>query len=135
VAAPLVLFPDAAAAVIARVEAQLTARGHAAPVGQQTPDPRPNRFVTIFRTGGPRKNLVVDQAQLTIEAWEQRWDNAHDLLQECRMLVHAMKGGVHSGVTCYKVMELAGPAKLPDTLSTRPRYSMTMLVEVRGVAG
>lgn len=126
---PVVVFPDAVAAVTSRL---------AAVVGVETtsrvPNPRPAEFILVRRVGGPRRDLVTDEATLTIEAWAQSEEAAHDLAQLARAHVHAMAGSTHGDVVIYKVGEFAGPAWMPDPDSTQPRYTLTVTVAVRGAA-
>lgn len=132
--AELVVFPDITAAVIDFVRAQLVAAGSSAPVTMRVPNPRPGAFVTIQRVGGVRRNLVVDEATLTVEAWGSTEPAAHDLAQLARAAVHAAVGQVTSAGTIYRTGEFAGPASLPDPDSDQPRYTFTVTVAARGTA-
>jgi metal-dependent amidase/aminoacylase/carboxypeptidase family protein len=130
-----ILFPDAAAAVIGALNTQLPALGFTSvPVRSRVPNPRPSRFVLVFRTGGPRANVVTDSAQLTIEAWAASDVDAHDLAQAARAVLIGMEGAVTGGVTVYGIDEFSGPAFLPDPESDQSRYTWTASVNVRGVA-
>lgn len=130
-----ILFPDAAAAVISALNAQLSALGFTGvPVRSRVPNPRPARFLLVFRTGGPSVNIVTDAAQLTIEAWATSDVEAHDLAQVARAIVTGIEGTVTGGVTVYGVDQLSGPGYLPDPVSTQSRYTFTVTVNVRGVA-
>lgn len=130
-----ILFPDAAAAVIGALNTQLPALGFSAvPVRSKVPNPRPARFVLVFRTGGPRVNIVTDAAQLTIEAWAASDADAHDLAQAARAIVNSLEATVTSGVTVYGVNEFSGPGYLPDPESAQPRYTWSASVNVRGAA-
>lgn len=125
---PFVLFPDATRIVADRLRALL----EPTPVVTRVPKPRPDRFVLVRRLGGARANLVVDDAQLGIECWDDTDAEAHDLAQLARAHVNAMAGTVAGGVRVYAVREFAGPADLPDPLSNQPRYVFTSQVAVRG---
>lgn len=129
------MFPDAAAAVIGALNSQLPALGFTAvPVRSKVPNPRPSRFVLVFRTGGPRANIVTDAAQVTIEAWAASDADAHDLAQAARAVVNSLEGTVAGGVTVYGIEEFAGPGYLPDPESDQSRYTWTTSVHVRGAA-
>lgn len=130
---PLVVFPDACKAIADAIRSELELEGELVPVGTKVPNPRPPSFVLVRRTGGVRRNVVVDEAQITVEAWAATEEAAHDLSQLARGLVHRLAGTYVDGVTVYRVAEFAGPALLPDPLSDQPRYSFTMLVGLRGV--
>lgn len=124
--ADLVLSPDAEAAVISHLASALTV-----PVSQSVQNPRPASFVTVRRTGGFRSDVVVDAAQLTVEAWAASPADAHDLCQLARGHCHAMVGTVVAGVAVSAVAEFAGPGYLPDPESRQPRYSMTLSMTCR----
>lgn len=123
----MVTFPDAMAVAIAYLNANMTP-----PVLPRVPSPRPAEFLTVRRTGGPKRNLVTDQAQLTVESWAESDEDAHDNIQRARALLNDMPGQTLSGVPVYRVEELTGPANLPDPLSDQPRYSQSFSVALRG---
>lgn len=122
-----IVFPDATAACCTWLAAYLLE-----PVGSKVPNPRPTAFVTINRTGGPKRNLVTDEPQITVESWAQTDEAAHDLAQAARAYLNAMVGEIVNGAPVYRVDELSGPANLPDPLSEQPRYSQSFTVAIRG---
>lgn len=124
----VVLFPDATDVVCRLLDPVLPV-----PVRSKVPNPRPDSFVTIRRTGGPRKDLVTDNAQITVEAWAETEEEAHDLAQVARAHIGAASGSVVAGVAIYRVTEQAGPGILPDPVSDQPRYSQTFNIALRGV--
>ena len=124
---PVVVFPDAAAAVTSRLGDELDIE-----TDHKVPNPRPDEFIVVRRVGGPRRDLVTDEATLTIEAWAQTEEAAHDLAQLARAHVHAMAGTTEGDARVYRVGEFAGPASLPDPESDQPRYTLTVTVAVRG---
>lgn len=132
--APAVVFPDVAALTITFLRAELVAHGDDAEVHQRVPDPRPARFVTIVRGGGPRDSLVVDRPTIFVEAWAQTDADAHDLAQLARALIHTMTGAAHDGIAVYRIDEFSGPATLPDPDSGQPRATFTLSLRVRGAA-
>lgn len=127
----IVLFPDAIAAVIDYLAAQLAARSNTTPVYSRVPTTRPATFVRVLRTGGPRRNLVVDDAQITVEAWAASDAAAHDLAQLCRGILLAAPG---DAALVRDVQELGGPALQPDPDSETPRYVFSLVFSLRGVA-
>lgn len=130
-----ILFPDAAAAVIGALNAQLPALGFTGvSVRSRVPATRPARFVLVFRTGGPRFGIVTDAAQLTIEAWAASDADAHDLAQAARAVLGGLEGTVTGGVTFYGIDEFSGPGYLPDPQSAQARYTWSVSAQVRGVA-
>lgn len=123
----LIVFPDAAALVADHLRSELTVH-----VGSDVPNPRPTEFVTVQRGGGVRHTLVTDAAQLLFEAWAARAEDAMDLIQLVRAHVAALPGQVLAGTPVYRVDEAAGPANLPDPLSSQPRAVYTATVHLRG---
>lgn len=131
----VVLFPDAEAAVIAELTARLEAAGDAARVVGTTPDVRPDRYVRVIRTGGPASAFWMDNAQITIEAWDVDEDAAIDLAQWCRAWIWAAsRAGELNGVPFHNLQEFGGPARLPDPQTGQYRYTLTVAIELRGSA-
>lgn len=128
---PVVVFPDTEGVVISWLTERLA--DDALTVASRVPNPRPVRLLVVRRVGGPRRDLVTDEATLTIEAWAGDELDAHDLLQAARAELHALSGRKHDDVTVYRISEFAGPAALPDPGSKEPRYTMTVSVAARGV--
>lgn len=131
---PAVVWPDATDVCVTFLRAALAERGDGATVAAKVPNPRPARLVLVHRVGGPRLNLVADDAQIAVECWAPAAEDAADLAQLCRALIHTMRGGVVDGVPIYRIDELAGPADLPDPLSDQPRYVFTVQIAMRGTA-
>lgn len=125
----VVVFPDATDVVCRILNAVLPV-----PVRSKAPNPRPASFVTVQRTGGPRKNLVTDNAQITVESWGATEEAAHDLAQLARAHIGGACGSVVNGVAVYQVTEQAGPGVLPDDLSDQPRYTQTFNIALRGAS-
>lgn len=130
----VIVFPDAAAAVIDGLEAELAARSNMTPVRSRVPDPRPVTFVRVQRVGGPRRNLVVDDATVVVEAWAADEATGHDLAQLCRGIVHSLAGSTVGDTVVYRVDEFAGPGLLPDPVSQQTRWTMTFQISTRGRA-
>lgn len=128
----VVIFPDAAAIVIAYLDDALSDRAETAPVVKDVPNPRPSKFVRVMRTGGPRMNIAADRPQITIEAWHDDAEEAQDLAQLARGLIHAMQGTTVGGVACYRIEEAGGPVDLPDPDSAQPRVTFTVTIGMRG---
>lgn len=91
-------------------------------------------LVTVLRTGGERRNLIADDAQVAIECWGATDAAAHDLCAQARGLLHALAGTVVDGVAVYRVDEVAGPALLPDPDAGVPRYTATFSLTLRHTA-
>lgn len=124
-----VVFPDATDLLVTYLDGELTEH-----VGSRIPNPRPTTFVRVLRTGGPKRNLVTDQPQMTFESWGDDDAEAADLAQQVRSLVNALPGQIVDGVPVYRVDELSGPANLPDPLSSQSRYTQSFAIALRGTA-
>lgn len=124
-----VLFPDTVGAAAAYLNDIM-----GPPVVTHVPNPRPDSFITLRRTGGPRETLVSDGAQITVESWGPDDETAHDNAQTARAYLHAVAGTVVEDVQFYRVDELAGPVNLPDPESAQSRFTFTVVVGARGTA-
>lgn len=132
VADAAVFYPDATALAVVVIADGITAQGESWPVRAKVPNPRPDQFVTVTRTGGPRLNLVADQAQITVDSWALIDEEAHDLAQLCRALLHGAASTVVSDSPIYRVTELSGPGYLPDPDSDQSRYRQSFTLSARG---
>lgn len=130
----VIVFPDAEETFRAHLVEQLPLYGSAASAHCAIPTPRPDLFVTVQRTGGPRRDLVTDSAQLTFDCWALTPSAAHDLAQLTRGIVNATPGSTVQGVPVYTAREMGGPVQLPDPKSKQARYTFTTSIAVRGSA-
>lgn len=129
-----IVFPDLEAILVDHIADELDVFGDTASVSVTVPSVRPSRFVTIRRTGGPRRDLVTDTVQVTVEAWAQTGSGALALAQLVRGIINALPGQTISGVAVYRVQEASGPGLLPDPSSNQMRYSYTTAIDARGSA-
>jgi hypothetical protein len=125
-----IVFPDSTLVAVTHLRTELAPT----PVHASIPMTRPAAFVHVRRLGGVRRNLVVDEALLAVEAWAGTAEAAHDLAQAARAHLHAMVGVTVGSVPVYRVDEAAGPQYLPDPASLQDRYTFTVTVAVRGDA-
>ena len=123
-----IAFPDVEAVTVAYLRSALAARSDSARVSTRVPNPRPERLVRISRTGGGRRNIVQDDAQVTAECWAPDSVGASSL---CR-LVRALLGAMNTGDVWY-AGEVGGPVDHPDGLTDFPRYQTTVVLRSRGV--
>lgn len=129
----VIVFPDAEDVAVTWLTADLATYGCDAPVSASVPTPRPSEFVTVQRTGGPKRDLVTDAASLTFECWsDEKPSSAAELAQLVRGIVGSWQGRYRDGITVYRVQEFAGPQLLPDPHSKQSRYTFTATVELRG---
>jgi hypothetical protein len=112
----IIVFVDAEDVLCTWLAAQLDALDHDLPVGTRVPDPRPDRFIRLIRTGGVRYTLVTDAAQVAVECWDVVESAAAAMAQLCRGLINA------------------APVNLPDVLTGHARYTQTFEIHLRGTA-
>ncbi len=86
--------------------------------------------ITLVRTGGVRRDLVTDEAQITIDVRHYDAGQAMAVVLRIRAIVNDLWSQQISGVQIYTVRELAGPYSNP-TSSDLYRYSLSFLVAVR----
>lgn len=120
-----ILFPDAEALVCNALRQPLIGDMK---IGIRVPNPRPDEFIRVMRTGGPRETLVSEAVQVTVEAWAVTEFRASQILGQCRAILNA------SDKTLYGARELSGPINLPDPVSSQIRYTMSFQLRVRGQA-
>lgn len=128
----IITFPDVEAAVQDYLTGELAALSDTAAVVNEIPATRPARMVRVVRTGGPRLDLIRDQAQVTVDCWDKRIDGAHDLGQLCRGLIGAMRYR-YGAVNVYRSDEL-GFSRLVDPDTGSPFYRLNVHITVRGSA-
>lgn len=100
------------------------------PVGTR---PAPvSTFIRILRTGGPAPTRVTDSPQVTVEAYHPRESGAIALLGLARHYLMELPGTELDGWRVKSVVELGGPANLPDPTHESHRYTFTAVVQIRG---
>lgn len=133
----VIVAPDVEALIVAYLNTELAARSNAARASTKVPASKPNTFVRVLRTGGPR-DFVIDRAQMTLEAWARpnRPADAASLMELVRGLIGALDRFTYGGVTYqfYEPQEFSGPANRPDPDSEWERYTETFSVGVRARA-
>lgn len=102
------------------------------PVATEVPKGRPARFVRVLLTGGGgRRDVVLHDAQITIEAWASSYAEASTLM----MLADAHMNSAHRVRSdIYNVESFGAPANLPDPLSGQSRMTATYQVTLRASA-
>lgn len=129
---PAVVHVDAAALLAAHLRAELPDNDVDGPVVTSVPDPRPDAFTLVRRVGGVGRNLVTDGATVTVECWADNEHTAVARAQMARAILHDLPGTSLDGHPVYRVIDIAGPAMLPDPESHQPRCTLTLEVWVRG---
>jgi hypothetical protein len=81
----------------------------ALPVHTRVPDPRPEQWIQLRRSGG-NKVLVRDRVALTFTAWDSEDENRCAInLATVRSLIHALQQTSTLGPMVYEVNETSGP--------------------------
>jgi len=84
------------------------------------PNPMPDEFVTVERTGGSTADMV-DRATLAVQCWAIGRKAAADMADEVRGELYAIQGtGGIGGITVESLYNW------PDLESRRSRYQMTV---------
>lgn len=90
------------------------------PVHGDMPDPRPETFILVDRTGGPRESMVLDAAELLIEVYHQKSrEMASDEANKIADLMPELKQ--FESITRAKVNSVI---KLDDTIGKYWRYQI-----------
>ncbi|WP_157509584.1 hypothetical protein [Leifsonia sp. Root4] len=97
-------------------------------VATKVPATRPASFVRVYRTGGAALNRVLDQPQITVDAWAANEVDAFELAAKCReaLLNNASQMQLVRGAT-----EVGGLHLNPDPGTNTPRYRFTVGLSVR----
>lgn len=119
----VITFPDVEALLVTALNAALTE-----PVSTRVPNPRPSAFVRLYRSGGVRRALTIDDATVVVEAWADTEPAAAALAQTARAHLHATDA--LGAYTVLRTGEYAAPANLPDPVSGQARYTATYQVLV-----
>ena len=125
--APVVAYPDAVLVVIDYLRSVLPDIS----VGSRVPEDRPDQFVRVRRTGGMRRNAVVDRPRIDFQCWGATEEAAESLMARVRAYTLAM-AGKRGDTTVYRVREVGGPQWIPDNTSNQPRYGFAVEFSARG---
>lgn len=124
----MIIFGDAEQLIIDYLGEQLPLHGEDVPVADRVPDGKES--VTVIRTGGVRRDLVTDQAQITVDVRSYTNADCVRILGLVRGLLGDLAGQYRGGHAFYSVQELSGPYSNPTTTDLN-RYSQSFLVAVR----
>jgi hypothetical protein len=126
----LILDPDVEALLISYLTTALPAAGIPnVPISDRPPQSGVESVV-LYRTGGVRRDLVSDQAQITVDVRAATGSRAIEILQRVRALLNDLWGFSIDGFAIYDVNELSGPYVSPTEMDPI-RYSQSFLVVVR----
>lgn len=97
-------------------------------VGTKVPNPRPSRFVRVWRSGGSAANRVLDVPHITVICWAESTVEASKLAASAR---HALLND-HVGMSLVRgVEEVGGPYYDPDADTGADRYTFTVALRIR----
>lgn len=105
-------------------------RGIVTPLKAYTkvPATRPASFVRAYRTGGAALNRVLEEAQITVDAWAPDEVAASALASACR---EAFLNNYTLMPLVRGVTEVSGLHNSPDPDTNIPRYRFTVALRVR----
>ena len=97
-------------------------------VATKVPSIRPASFVRAYRTGGSAVNRILEEAQITVDAWAVTEVEAFALASDCReaLLNNASQLPLVRGAS-----EVGGLHLNPDPGTNTPRYRFTVGLMVR----
>lgn len=135
----LLVSVDSEIAAITEIRASLVGSAFAsAKVGTKIPSqsPKPRQFVRVISAGGSERDLVTDEALLTLEAFCDDEGDARDLAALLVAIVQrAGRLGRLGGCVCFGVDVAGLPANLPHPdIPDRFRYTATVSAALRRVA-
>lgn len=134
----LILFADVEDDLRQHLNTTLPGFGFTQTSYVKRPEKLPASFIFIHRTGGPRRDMVTDQAQITIECYAQSKGSPDESLafrvaQFVRSLMNALEGDLLGGNQVDSVNEFSGAYNDPDPLSpNHARFTATYQLAVRG---
>lgn len=134
----LILFADVEDDLRNHFNTTLPGFGFAQTSYVKRPATLPDSFIYIHRTGGPRRDMVTDNAQLTIECYGRSKASPDEALafrvaQFVRSIMNALEGNLLGGNQVDSVNEFSGAYNDPDPLaSTHARFTATYQLAVRG---
>jgi hypothetical protein len=132
---PLVIFPDVPQWAVGYIRSNLALR--AEPYAQnvyvatETPNPRRSRMVIIRRDGGPRLDVVREQARLGVQVWGPETATGDEEVADLTQLVRALFAASPGEGPVRKATETGGPLSPLET-SVQPLRFFTVELIVRG---
>lgn len=98
------------------------------PVVVKVPNPRPARFVRVWRSGGSAVHRALDVPHITVTAWAADTVDAVDLANAARDALF----NESSGMSLVRGVSEVGGVHYDEDLDTgTPRYTFTISLRVR----
>lgn len=125
----VLVTPDVEAAAVAFLRVGLGAL--ADKVATKAPATMPARMVRVSLTGGSRRDMATDTAQLTVECWAVDEPTASNLARTAHALMFSAAGSLAGSLWVRKVESVGGVQFFPDPDTAAPRYQFTVRWHVR----
>ena len=126
----MIVDPDVEHLLIDHLAVALPASGFPdIPVSDRVPQ-QGVESVVLIRTGGVRRDMVTDQAQISVDVRAGTNSRAMAIAQQVRALINDLWATIVGGFQIYDVNELSGPYSNPGS-SDWCRYSQTFLIQIR----
>lgn len=97
-------------------------------VGTKVPNPRPARFIRVWRSGGSATNEVLDVPHITVTAWGTSTTDASNLASIAR---EALFNEYTAMPLVRRVTEVGGLYYDPDPTTGIDRYTFTVSLRIR----
>lgn len=100
-------------------------------VATKVPDPLPARMVRVSLTGGSRRDVATETAQVTVECWGPDAPSASEMARTAYALALSAAGSADGPVWVRRVETVGGVQFFPDPDTNNPRYQFTVRWSVR----
>lgn len=125
----VLVAPDVEAAVVSYLTNGLGVL--ASKVSTKVPATMPPTMVRISLTGGSRRDVATDMAQITVECWAPDGPTASHVARKAQGLMFAAATTESGGIFVRKVDDVGGVQFFPDPDTAKPRYQFTVRWHVR----
>lgn len=127
--AEVLVTPDTEAAAVTFLRSGLGVL--ADKVATKVPATMPAKMVRVSLTGGTRRDVASDTAQLTVECWAGDEPTASALARTAYALMLSAAWNTAGGVFVRRVETVGGVQFFPDPDTAKPRYQFTVRWHVR----
>jgi hypothetical protein len=103
-------------------------------VATKVPATMPAKMVRVSLTGGSRRDVVSDSAQLTVECWASDEPTASNLARTAQALMFSASGSTVESLWVRRVDSVGGVQFFPDPDTAKPRYQFTVRWHTRPAA-
>lgn len=96
-------------------------------VSTRVPNPRPQSFVQVTRTGGAAQNLVQERPVVLVECWAPKSTDAWALAAQAWTALQGRDPIEHGGVELSPASDtsISAPVNYPDPSTSSARYQFT----------